>query len=101
VERGRFRGSQKGGPSFLTSRNFTNSYTHHAASNRTGFTDPESGSLVLLLVIHRPVEPGHRLWLILTGRIWGATTIRFSGPDDQRGTRTSIFVLNLANLRRL
>jgi RHS repeat-associated protein len=30
--------------SFLTSRNFTNAYTYDAASNRTGFTDPESGS---------------------------------------------------------
>lgn len=32
------------GYSFLTSRNFTNAYTYDAASNRTGFTDPESGS---------------------------------------------------------
>jgi YD repeat-containing protein len=32
------------GYSFLTSRNFTNAYTYNAASNRTGFTDPESGS---------------------------------------------------------
>jgi RHS repeat-associated protein len=30
--------------SFLTSRNFTNAYTYDAASNRTGFTDPENGS---------------------------------------------------------
>jgi RHS repeat-associated protein len=30
--------------SFLTSRNFTNAYTYDAASDRTGFTDPESGS---------------------------------------------------------
>ena len=30
--------------SFLTSRNFTNAYTYDAASNRTGFTDPEGGS---------------------------------------------------------
>ena len=30
--------------SFLTSRNFTTSYTYDKASNRTGFTDPESGS---------------------------------------------------------
>ena len=30
--------------SFLTSRNFTNAYAYDAASNRTGFTDPESGS---------------------------------------------------------
>ena len=30
--------------SFLASRNFTNAYTYDAASNRTGFTDPESGS---------------------------------------------------------
>jgi RHS repeat-associated protein len=30
--------------SFLTGRNFTNAYTYDAASNRTGFTDPESGS---------------------------------------------------------
>jgi RHS repeat-associated protein len=30
--------------SFLTSRNFTNAYTYDAASNRTGFTDPESGA---------------------------------------------------------
>jgi RHS repeat-associated protein len=29
--------------SFLSSRNFTNSYTYDAASNRTGFTDPEGG----------------------------------------------------------
>jgi RHS repeat-associated protein len=28
---------------FLTGRNFTTSYTYDAASNRTGFTDPESG----------------------------------------------------------
>jgi YD repeat-containing protein len=32
------------GYSFLASRNFTNAYTYDAASNRTGFTDPESGS---------------------------------------------------------
>jgi len=32
------------GYSFLTSRSFTNAYTYDAASNRTGFTDPESGS---------------------------------------------------------
>jgi YD repeat-containing protein len=30
--------------SFLTSRNFTTSYSYDAASNRAGFTDPESGS---------------------------------------------------------
>jgi RHS repeat-associated protein len=30
--------------SFLAGRNFTTSYTYDAASNRTGFTDPESGS---------------------------------------------------------
>ena len=30
--------------SFLTGRNFTNAYTYDAASNRTGYTDPESGS---------------------------------------------------------
>ncbi len=30
--------------SFLASRNFTNAYTYDAASNRTGFTDPENGS---------------------------------------------------------
>ena len=30
--------------SFLTSRSFTNAYTYDAVSNRTGFTDPESGS---------------------------------------------------------
>src|SRR5262249_40502682 len=29
--------------SFLTSRSFTTSYNYDAASNRTGFTDPESG----------------------------------------------------------
>jgi RHS repeat-associated protein len=29
---------------FLTGRNFTASYSYDAASNRTGFTDPESGS---------------------------------------------------------
>jgi len=29
---------------FLTSRNFTTSYSYDAASNRTGFTDPESGA---------------------------------------------------------
>ncbi len=29
---------------FLTGRNFTTSYGYDAASNRTGFTDPESGS---------------------------------------------------------
>lgn len=29
---------------FLTGRNFTTSYVYDAASNRTGFTDPESGS---------------------------------------------------------
>ncbi len=30
--------------SFLTGRNFTTAYTYDAASNRTGFTDPEGGS---------------------------------------------------------
>jgi len=30
--------------SFLTSRSFTTAYTYDLASNRTGFTDPESGS---------------------------------------------------------
>jgi YD repeat-containing protein len=30
--------------SFLTGRNFTTAYAYDAASNRTGFTDPESGS---------------------------------------------------------
>src|SRR5579864_6038014 len=30
--------------SFLTSRSFTNAYTYDAASNRAGFTDPESDS---------------------------------------------------------
>jgi RHS repeat-associated protein len=29
---------------FLTGRNFTTGYSYDAASNRTGFTDPESGS---------------------------------------------------------
>ena len=31
--------------SFLAGRNFTNAYTHGAASNRTGFTDPERATL--------------------------------------------------------
>lgn len=30
--------------SFLAGRTFTNAYTYDAASNRTGFTDPEAGS---------------------------------------------------------
>src|SRR6202051_1466889 len=30
--------------SYLASRSFTNAYTYDAASNRTGFTDPESGA---------------------------------------------------------
>jgi len=30
--------------SFLASRSFANTYTYDAASNRTGFTDPENGS---------------------------------------------------------
>ncbi len=30
--------------SFLTTRSFTTSYSYDAASNRTGFTDPENGS---------------------------------------------------------
>src|SRR5205823_7309353 len=30
--------------SFLTARNFTASYSYDAASNRTGFTDPEGGA---------------------------------------------------------
>ena len=30
--------------SFLTGRSFTNTYSYDAASNRTGFTDPENGS---------------------------------------------------------
>jgi len=30
--------------SFLTGRNFTTAYSYDSASNRTGFTDPESGS---------------------------------------------------------
>src|SRR2546425_11829085 len=30
--------------SFLTGRNFTTSYGYDAASNRTGFTDPEGGT---------------------------------------------------------
>jgi YD repeat-containing protein len=34
--------------SFLTSRSFTTSYGYDAASNRTGFTDPESGSSTCL-----------------------------------------------------
>jgi YD repeat-containing protein len=29
---------------FLTARNFTTGYSYAAASNRTGFTDPESGA---------------------------------------------------------
>jgi len=29
---------------FLTGRTFTTAYSYDAASNRTGFTDPESGS---------------------------------------------------------
>ena len=29
---------------FLTGRNFTASYSYDAASNRTGFTDPENGA---------------------------------------------------------
>ena len=32
--------------SFLTARSFVTSYTYDAASNRTGFTDPESGATV-------------------------------------------------------
>src|SRR4030095_9850822 len=32
--------------SFLTSRTFTTSYSYDAASNRTGFTDPENGSTI-------------------------------------------------------
>jgi RHS repeat-associated protein len=37
------RGSAQG-YSFLSSRSFTNAYAYDAASNRTGFTDPESGA---------------------------------------------------------
>jgi RHS repeat-associated protein len=32
--------------SFLTGRNYTTSYSYDAASNRTGFTDPENGSTI-------------------------------------------------------
>jgi len=32
---------------FLTGRNFTTAYSYDAASNRTGFTDPESGPKVV------------------------------------------------------
>ena len=35
--------------SFLTGRNFTTSYSYDKASNRTGFTDPESGSTTYAL----------------------------------------------------
>jgi RHS repeat-associated protein len=40
---GRLTGTTTG-YSFLTSRTFTTSYAYDAGSNRTGFTDPESGS---------------------------------------------------------
>jgi RHS repeat-associated protein len=33
---------------FLTARNFTTGYSYDAASNRTGFTDPENGSTAYL-----------------------------------------------------
>ncbi len=34
--------------SFLTARTFTAGYSYDAASNRTGFTDPENGSTAYL-----------------------------------------------------
>jgi len=36
---------------FLTGRNFTASYSYDAASNRTGFTDPENGVNELYIII--------------------------------------------------
>jgi YD repeat-containing protein len=48
---------------FLTGRNFTNAYTYDAASNRTGFTDPEGGSTMGPIVAEcGPVVPGRWLY---------------------------------------
>ena len=81
---------------FLTGRNFTTSYTYNAASNRAGFTDPESGStsysydtlnrrvahpsLAVLSACRRRQPSGWRtLWLF--GRV--RVLIFFTSPRNQ------------------
>jgi hypothetical protein len=49
--------------SFLTGLSLTNAYTYDAASNRTGFTDPESGSTMGPIVAQSgPVDPSRWLY---------------------------------------
>src|SRR5260370_22299072 len=41
---------------FLTARNFTTGYSYDAASNRTGFTDPENGSTTYAYDTLKPLQ---------------------------------------------
>ena len=63
-------------------RNFTNAYTYDAASNRTGFTDPEGGIDDLRL---RHAEPAH-----VTGATLGIRRGSFGFSYDALSRRTQM-----------
>jgi RHS repeat-associated protein len=68
--------------SFLTGRNFTTSYTYDAASNRTGFTDPEGGSTAYTY------DSLNRLATLVPPAAFGSGSFGFS--YDALGRRTQM-----------
>ena len=62
---------------FLTGRNFTTSYSYDAASNRTGFTDPEGGATSYGGPLGIPFPTGGGFGASLSG--YNTSTITTSG----------------------
>lgn len=67
--------------SFLTSRSFTTAYSYDAASNRTGFTDPESGSTAYVY------DALNRLQTLTPPSAFGAGSFGFSYDALSRRTQ--------------
>jgi RHS repeat-associated protein len=74
---------------FLTGRNFTTSYGYDAASNRTGFTDPESGSTSYVY------DTLNRLHTLTPPAAYGSGS--FGLGYDALSRRTSLTRPNLVN----
>ncbi len=75
--------------SFLTGRNFTTAYAYDAASNRTGFTDPESGSTTYVY------DTLNRLQTLTPPTAYGTGSFGFT--YDNLSRRTSLTRPNAVN----
>jgi len=76
---------------FLTSRTFTTAYSYDAASNRVGFTDPESGSTAYVY------DTLNRLQTLTLPASFGAGPPSFGFGYDALSRRTSLTRPNAVN----